>query len=90
MLANNIVVADAQVGLLAFVSHVLRCAAEHRARMNFIVFADLGATGEIGMRHHARAALDFDLSLDNDVGTDLGAGVDLGLGVYDGRGMNRH
>ena len=42
MLADEVVVADAQISLLAFVGSVLGRIAEHRARMNFIVFADLG------------------------------------------------
>ena len=90
MFADDIVGADAKIALLAAISFVLRRAAEHRAGMNLVAFADLGPTHQAGVRHHASAASNGHLALDHHVGADFDIRVDLGFAI-DNRGwMNRH
>ncbi len=88
--ANDVAVADPQISLLPLVGLVLRRCAERRARMDLVVCADLGQAREVGMGHHARAALDLDRTVDHDIGADVDRRIDLGFWIDNCRGMNTH
>src|SRR5919106_6060346 len=90
MLAKNIVIANLEVGLFAFIAFVLRRVTQHRPRMDLVVCSYLGRTGQAGVGHDACSPFDLDRAVDHDVGTDLNLGFDLSLGVDNSGRMDGH
>ena len=88
VLANLIVITNAQSRGLAVVLQILRCIANHRPGVDAIVFAERGFAREMRVRTNLAALPNCHTRIDDGVRPHGDGFVQLGFGVDDGGRVN--